>query len=143
MLIDHFEEQYRLGIDEMDDTHREFVDLVNRQEKADKAEFIRLFEELVVHTRHHFEAENSRMKESGFPAINEHMGEHQRVLGEMHRFSVRVEQGNILLARAYVIEQLPAWFSLHAQTMDSALAAHIKARQHALQTESSFPGIPL
>ncbi|MET0116865.1 MAG: hemerythrin domain-containing protein [Sedimenticola sp.] len=143
MLTDLFEEQYKLGIAEMDDTHREFVELVNRLEKADKTEFIQLFEELAMHTRNHFDAENARMKESGFPAINEHMGEHQRVLGEMHRFSVRVEQGNILLARAYVVEQLPAWFSLHFQTMDSALAAHLKARQYAAQADSRFPSLPL
>jgi hypothetical protein len=40
-----------------------------------------------------------------------------------------VERGRTTLARAYLCEQIPAWFALHAVTMDSALAAHLKAVQ--------------
>jgi len=31
------------------------------------------------------------------------------------------------MGRAYVTQQLPGWFDLHAVTMDSALAAHLKS----------------
>jgi hemerythrin len=49
------------------------------------------------------------------------------VLGELNRFAQKVTTGSILMGRAYVVEQLPSWFDLHAKTMDSALAAHLKA----------------
>ncbi|MEW7978055.1 MAG: hemerythrin domain-containing protein [Candidatus Sedimenticola endophacoides] len=127
-LIDSSGDRFALGVEEMDETHIEFIELVNRLGNAGKQEFIDLFKQLIEHTEAHFAAENERMEETGFPAIQEHRGEHLRVLGEMNRIGKRVAAGSLMLGRAYVEEQLPSWFSLHAATMDSALAAHIKAR---------------
>ena len=126
-LIEDFEQRYLLDQPEMDATHREFVDLVNRLGEADKADFIPLFATLTAHTQAHFAAEDRMMEASGFPAIREHRDEHRRVLGELERFGQRVAAGSVLMGRAYVTQQLPGWFDLHAVTMDSALAAHLKA----------------
>jgi hemerythrin-like metal-binding protein len=130
-LIEAFEQRYLLGITSMDDTHREFVDLVNRLGVAPKAEFMPLFEELFTHTQTHFDQEKHLMETSGFPAIREHTDEHQRILGELNRFSQRVATGSIMMGKAYVTQQLPQWFDLHAKTMDSALAAHLKSEEIA------------
>ena len=116
----------QMGDPTMDRTHGEFVDLLNRLNSADKSTFMALFAELLEHTENHFAAENSRMQESGFPAIREHRDEHQRVLGEMTHFAHKVATGSWQLGRAYVRDSLPAWFRLHLLTMDSALAAHLR-----------------
>jgi hemerythrin-like metal-binding protein len=113
----------------MDQTHQEFIDLVNRLAVADREGFIALFTDLVRHTHAHFESERQLMKLYAFPAIREHTDEHQRVLGELDRFGEKVARGSIAMGRDYVQHHLPSWFDLHARTMDSALAAHIK--QHA------------
>ncbi|MEL0583997.1 MAG: hemerythrin domain-containing protein [Candidatus Thiodiazotropha sp. (ex. Lucinoma kazani)] len=126
VLIDNFEQCYLLNIESMDDTHRVFVDLVNRLGVAGKPEFTDLFSELVTHTQAHFDQENRWMEASDFPAITEHRDEHQRVLGELNRFAQKVASGSVIMGRAYVTQQLPQWFDLHARTMDSALAAHLK-----------------
>lgn len=126
MLIDPTESRYLLGVPQMDETHREFTEIVNRLAEADKPGFVELFPILVAHTQAHFDSENELMERSGFPAIREHTDEHQRVLGELHRLAAKLENGSITLARAYVREQLPTWFDLHAATMDSALAEHLK-----------------
>lgn len=127
-LINPDDPKYRLHVESMDQTHVEFIDLVNRLAAADKNGFAELILELVSHTEAHFEAERQLMLETGFPAIREHQSEHERVLGEMHRFSAKAAAGSTMMARAYVKEQLPPWFALHAATMDSALAAHIRGR---------------
>ena len=57
------------------------------------------------------------------------MDEHLRVLGDLNRLQKKVNEGNIVMAKAFVTQQLTAWFDLHAKTMDSALAAHIKATE--------------
>ncbi|MEJ2693683.1 MAG: hemerythrin domain-containing protein [Candidatus Thiodiazotropha sp.] len=131
-LIDDFEQRFLLHVTAMDETHREFVNLVNRMEATNKSEFASLFERLLKHTQAHFDAEQRMMEDSKFPATGEHRDDHLRVLGELSRFSQRVASGSTMLARAYVCEQLPGWFELHAQTMDSALAAHLKQREHLL-----------
>ncbi|THF56924.1 hypothetical protein E6O51_18960 [Pseudothauera rhizosphaerae] len=83
----------------MDATHREFVDLAAALMAADDARF---------------------------PAIGEHVNEHQRVLGELMAFGRGVQAGRLKFARAYVQQSLPEWFDLHLSTMDAALAAHLK-----------------
>jgi hemerythrin-like metal-binding protein len=127
-LIDSSEPRYLLGVASMDTTHQEFIELVNGLASIHKALFAPGFTALIHHTEKNFAAENQLMVETGFPAIREHMDEHQRVLGELHRIGQKVANGLVLMGRAYVKEQLPGWFHLHAMTMDSALAAHIRSR---------------
>lgn len=129
MLIDGFDQRFKLDLPQMDDTHSEFVDLVNRLADANREEFASLFKNLAEHTQSHFDSEQQMMEESHFPAIAEHISDHQRILGELARFGKRVAAGSTTMARAYVSEQLPNWFELHIQTMDSALAAHLKNNQ--------------
>lgn len=133
-IIEWRDAQFILGVDEMDDTHREFVDMVNSLEKASNADFIQNFDALIEHTRAHFENEDRLMAEYGFPAIAEHRGEHDRVLGEMTRFNRVLHKGLVSFARSYVDESLKQWFPLHAATMDSALAAHLKSRISGAKT---------
>ncbi|MBF0471651.1 MAG: hemerythrin domain-containing protein [Gammaproteobacteria bacterium] len=127
MTPEIFEARFLLGVAAMDTTHRQFIVQLQQLQSAPKAEFIPLFAALFQHTVDHFETERGWMEQFRFPAIREHTAEHERVLGELQRFNDRVAKGNIALGRAYIREQLPGWFELHAQTMDSALAATIKA----------------
>jgi hemerythrin len=106
-VIPAFEECYVLGIDSMDQTHREFVDLVNQLAASDEAAFIPLLRQLVEHTHAHFAAEESLMVRCAFPATAEHRADHARVLGELARLQARTERGRTALARAYVGDQLP------------------------------------
>lgn len=126
LLIDGFDTKYVLGVEAMDATHREFVDFINQLSVAKGQSFDTLFLRLLKHTHEHFAQEETWMQSSAFPAYSEHFADHQRVLGDMTRFARQVERGLIPMARAYVRE-LPNWFALHAITMDSALAAHLKA----------------
>lgn len=124
-LIPWDEAQHGLGHDSMDATHEVFVQLVNSLANADKQRFISLFTELYEHTQAHFAAEDLLMKKSGFAALEEHMSEHRRVLGEMTQLLKRVQKGSLSFARAYVRERLPEWFALHLMSMDQALAVHL------------------
>jgi hemerythrin-like metal-binding protein len=110
----------------MDATHAEFAALLNRLgETPDAAAFMAGFAALVAHTERHFAAEDLLMVESRFPALGEHRSEHLRVLGQLRQIDERVQRGRLQMGREY-IRELPAWFDLHAATMDSALAAHLK-----------------
>jgi len=126
MTLLHWDEaRFRLGVLEMDQTHWEFVQLLNNLDLVPAERFPDLFAELIRHTQEHFANEDRLMEESGFPAIREHQGEHRRVLGELHHFEAQLEEGRSAGARAYVREHLPQWFIQHAATMDSALAGHL------------------
>jgi hemerythrin len=123
--INIFDPRFRLGVPALDHSHREMADLVNRMVESSNAGFVYLFQDLVSHTHTHFATEEVLMRQTGFPAGAEHQREHARVLSELDDFAQHLTTGRIALARAYVAEQLPAWFALHLATMDSALADYV------------------
>ena len=121
-------ELHAVGVAEMDGTHEAFVQELAALTTASDAEFPRLFHALALHTRAHFENEGRLMRTCRFPAIGEHESDHQRVLGELAQIGRGVAAGRLGLTRAYVAIGMPDWFHKHLITMDSALAARLKAQ---------------
>ncbi|MBM97012.1 MAG: hemerythrin [Oceanospirillaceae bacterium] len=115
-----------LGNPEIDSDHANFEQLLHQVLEASNAEFPALFRQLADEVKAHFERENQLMEESQYPAIAEHRGEHRRVLGDFEQFLTRLDRGRINFCRAYAMETLPGWFSLHVTTMDAALVQHLK-----------------
>lgn len=118
-------DEFVLGHDLMDETHHEFIDLINREASVSDADFLPYFEELLEHTRHHFDSELELMKSSRFLSIREHEDDHNRILAEMMQMQRFANRGMIKIARAYIKEKLPDWFSVHAASMDIALTLHL------------------
>lgn len=114
---------FELGVGRMDDTHREFVDLVNRLESADDAGFMARLDALIEHTVGHFAQENAWMERSAFGPLC-HIAEHQQVLDVLAHIRAKVAQGDLALGRRLPGE-LATWFSHHAATMDSMLVSHM------------------
>ena len=109
----------------MDDTHREFVDLLCQVETATEGpltELVDTFAEFVAHTERHFEQEDRWMVTLGFDAQNCHGFQHTHVLQVLHEVQRRlVEDADVATVRVLVPE-LAQWFPAHAQNMDAALA---------------------
>lgn len=125
--------RHTLGMDAMDNTHREFIAQVASLIAADNAEFPVLFQALISHTREHFTAEGQLMRASKYRGLPEHESEHHRVLGELQQLNRSLKHGHLSLVRAYVKEGLPQWFDTHLAMMDSALAMHLKNTGYFLQ----------
>jgi hemerythrin-like metal-binding protein len=121
-------ELHAVGVADMDATHEDFVRELAALTKASDEDFPHLFHALGLHTRAHFENEGRLMRTCRFPAIGEHESDHQRILGELAMIGRGVAKGRLGLARAYVAVGLPDWFKTHLATMDSALAARLKAQ---------------
>lgn len=116
-----WKESYVLGPAPMDETHREFVNLVTAVAASEGAEKVLCaLDALIEHTVEHFAQEQRWMEESGFPPIHCHQGEHERVLQSLNdmRPNVQADPG---IARI-LAKELESWFDLHAATMDDALA---------------------
>lgn len=114
-----------LGLPFMDDTHREFVDLLARAEAADDTALPALWDALVAHTADHFGREDEWMLSTGFSAVNCHTTQHKVVLQVLREGAVRAAAGDLKPVRQMIAE-LAAWFPHHAQTMDAALALHLR-----------------
>lgn len=114
-----------LGLSFMDDTHKEFVELLARAEEADDAILPALWEALVAHTADHFTREDEWMYSTGFSRDNCHSLQHRVVLQVLREGLARALAGDLAPARM-MIQELAVWFPQHAQTMDAALALHLR-----------------
>ena len=123
------EARHTLGMDEMDNTHQQFIEQVAVLIKADNWEFPSLFQALLNHTRDHFTKEGQLMRASNYKGLPEHESEHHRVLGELQQLNRSLRRGHLPLVRAYVKEGLPEWFDTHLAMMDAALVMHLKKQR--------------
>jgi hemerythrin len=114
-----------LGQPAMDDTHREFVALLNRLGAAGEGELLARLDEFIAHTEAHFSQEETWMEAMQFPPLHCHRAEHDGVLEIMRDVRARIAGGESrygpVLAKA-----IAEWFPLHAQSMDAVLALYIR-----------------
>ena len=125
-MLAHFATAYALDDAAIDRTHREFLELCVAASQARGAAFVEALQDLFAHTRAHFADEEERMQASAYPALGEHRAHHRQLLGDLERFCQRAAAGRSVMARAWLDDSLPNWFDLHARTMDSALAGHLR-----------------
>lgn len=109
----------------MDDTHREFVDLLAAVEQAEDAQLQLAWQALVEHTDQHFGQEDAWMASTRFASGNCHSMQHRVVLQVMREGAARAAQGDLKVLRVMASE-LALWFPQHAQSMDAALALHLR-----------------
>ncbi|MDD0811256.1 hemerythrin domain-containing protein [Curvibacter sp. RS43] len=109
----------------MDDTHREFVDLLAAVRTAPDADLLQHWQGLIEHTDDHFGREDRWMQDTRFSSSNCHSVQHKVVLQVMREGAVRGAAGDLALVRQMASE-LAIWFPQHAQTMDAALALHLR-----------------
>lgn len=118
-----FDAEMVLGNQVLDDTHAEFVDLLNRLSGATDA--LPILDEMIAHTAAHFALEESWMARINFPAAGCHVGEHNQVVGVMRMVRKRVAGGETEFVQILATE-LSAWLRIHATTMDYALSNFIE-----------------
>lgn len=109
----------------MDDTHQEFVDLLAEVEAAADAQLVDRWQALVDHTVDHFGQEDRWMQDTRFSSSNCHSMQHRVVLQVMQEGATRGRAGDLGLVRQ-MARELGAWFPQHAQSMDAALALHLR-----------------
>lgn len=109
----------------MDQTHREFVDLLQDLGAAVDAGATDIelrLADLLRHTEAHFAQEERWLRDIGFAAENCHAAQHGqvlKVLGEVAQ-SWRDEANRALIR--VLVQELGNWFVAHAKTMDAGLA---------------------
>lgn len=122
-------DRYLLGHGPMDDTHREFVTLVDALLKAPDAELGEALDAFAAHAVAHFDQEDGWMRGTNFPAADCHIDEHAKVLASVREVQQEVAEGNYTIARE-LAQALMDWFPGHADYLDSALALWMVKRSH-------------
>ena len=133
-----------LDLPQLDETHEEFVALLAGVERAVDAQLLARWQELIAHTEQHFGMEDRWMAATRFASGNCHSMQHKVVLQVMREGAARAAQGHLQVLRMMAGE-LALWFPQHAQTMDAALALHLRrvgfdAATGAVHLPEALPG---
>jgi len=118
-------EALALDLPLMDETHREFVGLLGAVADAADADLMPAWEALVDHTDAHFSQEDRWMRQAGFASGNCHATQHAVVLATLREGLALGRAGQLDVVRRLALE-LALWFPRHAQSMDAALALHLR-----------------
>ncbi len=110
----------------MDDTHREFIDLLGQIEVAEDEHLVERFAAMVEHTDAHFGAEDLWMQNTHFSSGNCHSTQHSVILQVLREGLRRGRDDADLPLLRDLARELGVWFTQHAQTMDAALALHLR-----------------
>ena len=110
-----------LGVKDMDEAHREFLEDLTALLTMPDDKFAEAFLRMVNKVEKDFHDEETLMEEIDYPGIMGHREQHARVLGALHHVAPHVMNGDIRLGRE-AAELLPQWFLFHLSTMDTALA---------------------
>jgi len=124
-----WDDRYLLGHPVMDDTHREFVELVDALLRVGDDGLGEALSAFAQHAKAHFDQENRWMELEGFPARECHVDEHNKVLASVCEVQQELAEGNTQLVRQ-LATALMDWFPAHADYMDSALATWLVKRSH-------------
>ncbi|MEJ8822522.1 hemerythrin domain-containing protein [Variovorax humicola] len=122
-----WDDRYLVGHQAMDDTHKEFVDLVEAMLCADETSFASAIDSFAIHLEEHFESERRLMDQYGFPARDCHIEEHDRVLASVREVRALVANGDAETGRE-LTRALADWFPGHTDYMDSALATWVSKK---------------
>jgi hemerythrin-like metal-binding protein len=123
-------EEWDLGIPELDQQHRKLVARINRlaethahlrQEAGGPRAIESLLNGLLTEARAHFRAEETAMKEAGFPDLAGHHREHDMLLAELTRLIRDLAEDREEFGVG-VLNALKSWFIAHVITEDREYA---------------------
>lgn len=120
---------HKLGFPAMDDTHAEFLGLINALRAARDVDFLPCLNKLLMHTEEHFAEEERWMASSSFPAAACHADDHRAVLNSVREVVDFLAGGGAVAPCRPLAAALAAWFPSHSDYLDASLAQWMVKRR--------------
>ncbi|MHC3994780.1 bacteriohemerythrin [Thiomicrolovo sp. ZZH C-3] len=118
-------DELTLGVAAMDETHADFLRLLDAVKQATGSDFIEGFSALVEHTEAHFAMEEEMMRSLAYYGLQEHHDEHETLLSEM-RYFLQKARKLPPFGRSYIDDYAYEKFRRHIINIDAQLAMFLK-----------------
>lgn len=131
----------RVGVDAIDTDHRTIISLYNKVSRAtlNETDVDDVLGELINYTRFHFGREEAIMEVCGYPDLEAHQTEHNRLMGRANDLANiwRAKQDPETLRQ--LREFLRDWLVGHIEKVDTGIADY--ARDKTLEIQNALEGI--
>lgn len=118
-------EALHTGDARMDETHQEFIGMLNELMVTPAQDQLPLYRRFLLHTVEHFAQEERWMLATGFAADNCHASHHATILETMRAVETHVQAGDTEIIQR-LAEALAEWFPGHAKTKDVGLTSYLQ-----------------
>ena len=115
-----------LGLPFMDQAREDFIGRLARVDEADDIGLPSAWRDLVACAVENFAREDMWMRTTDYASRKQHAIQHRVVLEVMREAALQAEEGRLLQARE-MAHQLRHWYLKHVQTLDAALALHLRS----------------
>ncbi len=119
-------DEYKVGVREIDDQHRQLVDIVNKFEEAvlrgrGSRQVNAILNDLIGYTQEHFATEERLLAAAAYPQLKLHQSQHRQLLQKVERFQFEYGAGRRVTAELH--EFLSYWLVTHILRDDKAYVA--------------------
>jgi len=127
-----WEDSYSVGVEEIDQQHKQLFDIVNDLIRANKLnkgkkEIGRVLNFLADYTVKHFEDEEKLQQNSGYPDYEAHKRLHEQFVDDALNFKNRFENGQIDTATMMDFNKtITRWLVQHVKGIDQEVGKHIR-----------------
>jgi len=109
-----------IGIDEIDNQHKQFIKILNTcctPKNIDSQKLKEIFSELIEFVRVHFSTEEKYFEKWGYPYAQEHMIEHEKLIINTLKYQMKFEKigGKVV---PELLKFLEDWFENHLKKHD-------------------------
>jgi len=131
MALIQWQPEYDLGIESIDNQHKQLVEIVNKFDEAmHKGKGSRIMnsilDDLIKYTEIHFADEEKFMAAGEYSGLKKHRAQHRQLLQKVERFKFDFNQNGRRIT-AEVQDFLRYWLTSHILHEDTAYAAELKA----------------
>lgn len=112
---------YSVGIQEVDEQHKVLLQLLDALHRAIRAgqgaESLKVLNQLVEYTRHHFTMEESLMRVTNYPDFGSHKELHQNLMAQIHKVQDELAGGQLDLD-GEMLQFVKIWLIQHINETD-------------------------
>ncbi len=123
-------ENFRTGIDPIDEQHREMIECYNDLERAvataaPHEDRVNALYSLADATRRHFRFEENLLEANDYPDLERHRSEHETLLAQIDDWATRLRDGELNLTRD-TMRLIREWLLDHMVGSDQHYVAHVR-----------------
>jgi len=129
MTLLQWQDNFSIGIEEVDHEHRELIELINalHDSLANDRSAVRVeavLGEVLADISAHFALEEKVMRARSYDALEEHKADHERLLDDLRDLMDEQAAGAALDDHAFG-QRLSEWFAGHFRTHDARFHRHL------------------
>lgn len=130
-------EVYSVGVESIDEEHRELMEVLNKlnkglQSSAPEKEIKKIFRQLVICTSTHFWHEEKQFEDTGYPRAAIHKRKHEHLMVILTCFQKGFDQSGLHISFDDQVAFLRDWLTEHIASEDRPLGAYLTAQERSM-----------